>query len=322
MSKKLNPSVIGAFVLVAVALLTFSVVYFGASYFNKEDGRFVSIFQSDAKGLDVGAPVLLRGVKIGTVQHVDVFHDNDEAQFLVRVSGSVNDDAILWTEEDIRAMKEEPEKFGELLMEKGLRARLAMQSLVTGKLVVEMGFFPEAEYYYRGEQHEIPTIPTTIEQLADMLESIKFGEIADNLNHIIDGLDTIVGALDVEAVQGELLETLEAIENLAELLAREAGPVSENLNNTLVSVQQLSEHIDDRIEPVMGEINKAAQSADETFRTATRAAKNIDSMVDENAPLRAELLQTLRNLSGAARSLKDVAEYLERHPESLLKGKQ
>ena len=70
MSKKANPAAIGVFVLAALAIAAGALVVLGSGKLFRESMRIVAFFEGSLSGLDVGAPVELRGVRVGTVTRI------------------------------------------------------------------------------------------------------------------------------------------------------------------------------------------------------------------------------------------------------------
>src|SRR5262249_57896171 len=88
MSKRANPTAIGAFVLGAIALVVFGLITLGGLQLFKKELPFVMFFGGDVGGLDVGAPVEIRGVKIGTVTQIRLFAGTEEIGVYINIDTS------------------------------------------------------------------------------------------------------------------------------------------------------------------------------------------------------------------------------------------
>jgi len=347
MRKRINPTLVGLFVILGIAILIMVILYLGVIRGGGDRMRNVTYFPSETKGLDVGAPVVLQGVQIGRVTDIEVGFDDELEHFYVRVEYESDREIIKWphTLQDRHA--KDPDTTLDEMIGKGLRARLALQSVVTGKLLLELGFFPDTKAYRRGDKGEIPSIPTTIDKLFDELSQIDLQEMAQGIGRIVEGLDKTINDPAIGEILVELKQMLAGINRVVDELQGSIGPVGENLNATLVDIRRLVNHVDDRVDGMAGSIEKAgdqvgelaqsvegqlpplisdlrstARSVDNASSAATRALTKVDILMADNSPLQVELLSSLRNLSAAARSLKNFADYLERHPEALLKGKR
>ncbi len=347
MRKKLNPALVGLFVILAVAILIGVVLYLGV--IRSGDDRIVNVtyFPSETKGLDVGAPVVLQGVQIGRVTDIEVGFDETRQHFYVRVEYETRQNLIRWPRSMKARYRRDQDATLQEMIDKGLRARLALQSVVTGKLLLELGFFPGTESYGRGERREIPSIPTTIDILFDELSKVDLQKMAQGIERIVDGLDKTINDPAIGQTLAELKRMVTGFNRMIADLQAVIGPVGRNLNTTLVDVDRLVRRIDGRVDgvagsieqagngvallaqrvdgqlpPLVGDLRSAARSADHAFVAASRTLQRMDTLMADNSPLQIELLSGLRNLSAAARSLKNFADYLERHPEALLKGKR
>ena len=147
MAKKANPKLIGIFILVAVALLVAGIVIFGSGRFFQEKQRYVLFFEGSIKGLDIGAPVILKGVQIGQVTGIKVVYDPELWSFQSPVHIELFPKRIA----DVKLSEEVSKLYGyergtqemiDLFVQRGLRGQLEMQSFVTGKLMVALDFHP------------------------------------------------------------------------------------------------------------------------------------------------------------------------------------
>ncbi|MCE5336512.1 MAG: MlaD family protein, partial [Desulfobacteraceae bacterium] len=165
MSAKTNPKLIGAFVLGAAALVVAAVVTFGSGKLFSDRERCVLFFDSSVKGLSVGAPVLFRGVKVGSVVDISLVFDSQDVTFRIPVVIEVEFDRVTEAHADPR---KKPDANSERvllkkLIEKGLRAQLNTQSFLTGQLYVMIDLFPDSAVRLTGIKSnyvELPTIPS------------------------------------------------------------------------------------------------------------------------------------------------------------------
>lgn len=336
MSKRANPTAIGAFVVGALALAVVGIITLGGMQLFKKELPFVMFFDGDIGGLDVGAPLEIRGVKIGAVTKIRLFAQN-------KIGVYVNVDPSLLPKEgsirkgDLDAVQE--------MIQGGLRAQLKTQSLLTGLLLVYLDFFPGTPITLVGldpDVREIPTIPTALKQLQARVEKIidKLGAI--NIDDLIRDVSlTLKGAKDLMAspeLKTAILSadttlktattTLKsadtAIQEAQVVLKRLDGKletVGVNTDAALVETRELMAQakkslakIDAQVEPLATSIRDASASAQGTLRT-------VDRSMDGDSRVGYEALRALRDVADAARSLKALADYLEQHPEALLRGK-
>ena len=178
MSKQANKTVIGAFVLGAIALVVAGVLIFGAGRFLKHLNEYVLYFEGSVKGLSVGAPVMFRGVKIGQVTNIALELNVKDLSALVPVMIELDPEKITSVGGDMKAARAKGGQYPFLksLIEKGLKAQLQLQSMVTGQLLVSLELYPDKPIRFagtEGKHPEIPTIPTDIQAFTKKLEGAE-----------------------------------------------------------------------------------------------------------------------------------------------------
>ncbi len=210
MSKKSNPTVIGAFVVGAVVLLAVGVALFGGAELLAKRIIFVAYFTEDTQGLRVGSNVMMNGVHIGFVSDMALLIDRDDFESETEVTMEILPESWVLTEDGVpigdRLISEISHE--ELINIGGLRATLQSESFVTGQLLIDMRFRPETAPVMRGEHAPYPEIPTIRSDIQEALANIKnwmtnFGEkidpeeLADRVNGILRGVDELVNSQDL-----------------------------------------------------------------------------------------------------------------------------
>lgn len=257
-------------------------------------------FDGSVRGLAIGAPVELKGIKVGVVTDIAMALDPKTLNFQVPVAIEVHPDQIL-TPDVLEALDQINEKdsysVGRMLVEKhGLRAQLQTGSLLTGQLFVDLDFYPNLPYMKLktdGKYPEIPTVPSTLDE---------FRRTATNLLEELR-------KLPLDKIAQELLATLEGTKRLTN--SPDLMNAVQKLNATLKDVQKLTYNVNHTMESL-------ATSTEKTL-SAARAALEV---ADPHSPTAVNLAHTLEELAAAARSIRVLADYLEQHPESLVHGKK
>jgi paraquat-inducible protein B len=365
MSKPASKTLIGGFVVGAIALVVAGVLIFGSGKFLRETSKFVMYFDGSVKGLNAGSPVVFRGVKIGEVTDIQLRYNPADLSLTIPVFIEVEPgrfrahdgppakgvsshrylDLLL---ERVHG-RPDPEKQIRLLIERGLRARLQMQSLVTGQLMVELDFHPDKPVKLVGgdtEYPEIPTIPSPLEELSKTIEEAPVKEIFKKLLSAVEGIEGIVNSPEVKETFRSLHLALEDARKLVQNVDGRVEPLSSSIEKTLGDTRKLMRNVNAQVRPLasdikkaVGEYGKLARNVDgqiqplassiETALEEARAALEqgrkalaaAEIHLGEDSPLMYELDNTLREVGGAARSIRLLADYLKRHPEALLKGK-
>lgn len=214
MSKKANKTIIGAFVVGAIALLLTGVLTFGSGLFLKRTSKYVLFFDGSVKGLSVGAPVIFRGVNVGAVRDISLVYDQKTGAVLIPVVIEV----------DLSRVKGAPQRWGysdyRLLIDKGLQARLEIQSIVTGQLMIAFDFYPDKSSRLRGimkDYPELPTLPISPD-ISKILEEIPLKEISEDLVDAVSGINKLVNSEDLQESLSELKNTLKEVTQAARSL--------------------------------------------------------------------------------------------------------
>jgi paraquat-inducible protein B len=331
MSKKASARVIGVFVLGAVTLLVAGVMIFGSGRFFQKKSKFVLFFDGSVKGLTVGAPVLLQGVQIGSVIDIKVIFNPETLGFQTPVYIEILPESIANAKDMAEARKTYEVKAGtqqaiDLFVQRGLRARLEMQSLVTGKLLISLAFHPGTPVYLAGldkQYPEIPTIPTEMKELVKKLEELPIQELVEKATHAVTSLDSLVSSPEVKESISALNLALKDMGALVQSLNREVGPLSASLQGTLGDARKLMNNTDGQVTRLTDSLVKTSEAAESALVEAKTLLVNVDEeIIGERAAMRAQLVRTLEELSQAARAIRLLAEFLEQKPDALLRGKQ
>ena len=156
MAKQASKTVIGVFVVGSIAMLIAAVIIFGSGDLFKERIKFVMFFEDSVKGLAVGAPVIWRGVQVGSVSSIVLQANPKNLTIDVPVVIEFDPDRIEIEGKRSRNPSEELKR----LIAKGLRARMAIQSFVTGSSMIQIEFLPDTPVRLTGLDKEYPEIPT------------------------------------------------------------------------------------------------------------------------------------------------------------------
>ena len=166
MSDKPHTVAIGAFVLGALLIGITFVIFALGSNFGQTRETVVMVFDGSVKGLNVGAPVALRGVQIGQVTRVELMLNGDSLDLIMLVEAQVSG-------ENIKRLGSDTKDVTDALIARGLRAQLKTQSLLTGLLYIQLDFHPDKPPVLadlKSEYTQIPTIPTEMDELISALE--------------------------------------------------------------------------------------------------------------------------------------------------------
>ena len=319
-SKRASPTLVGVFVLGALALAVAGLAVFGSGKLFRRTAQFVMVFGGSVNGLSVGAPVKFRGVQVGSVTkimlslpgmtlpelRIPVFIEIDQ-DLVSKLGGMIN--------------PAEPTSFAALIDE-GLRAQLQLESIVTGVLFVELDLFPGSPvnlYLPKGESGylEIPTQPTLLQEAsqtgADLIAKLRDVDFDGLVNSIRDAARSVGDLAGSPELRQTLVAAREAMVSARDTLT-EIRPRIPALTSGVDSASNRLQGSLKRFDTTLGSLDTALGSLDTTLGSVNR-------LVDPRAPLVYQLTTTLGDLGKAAQSIRELADYLDRNPSAIITGR-
>lgn len=256
MRKEPNKRLIGLFIVSGLSVLLIVIGLFLREkiFYGNNSKTLVMYFEESINGLNVGAPVVFKGVQIGKVADIDLIADTNTLDFSIPVyvrmvqrgKDNINSDEFDTKIELLNA-----------LIDKGLRARLTTQSYLTGLLMIELEMLPDTKIVRRKPKDspylEIPTVLSPIGELSKGIQDLPIRQSVEKFNLFFD-----------------------------------------NLNNKVMP----------QVEQIVTNVNRTVSG---------NKGMSAETMTNLN--------RAINNVSEAARSMRNFTDYLERHPEALLKGK-
>jgi paraquat-inducible protein B len=340
MSKEANKIAIGGFVVGATGLAVLAILVFGSGKIFEKKSMQVLFFEGSVQGLNVGAPVKFRGVDIGMVNSIRLAINPADLQFYVPVYVEIFNNRLSILEESTPDKRfKGDEGMDKLVNELGLRGQLQLQSFVTGQLFINYDFYPETPVRKAGLEkkvYEVPTIPTTLQMLTETAEKIlsdlrkvNFREIVDNIAQTAEGVNELVNSSDLRETVTSFNSAVQDIQKLAQhtdtlvvSINGKVDTVADSFSTTMQDTRELVNNIDKRVNSSASDIEKTLAAVQSSFKKAESLLTEAEKLIAQNSRLRQEIVMTLESLSDASRSMEELADYLQRHPESLIKGKQ
>lgn len=339
MKKRVSATLIGAFVVGGLALLAVAIIGVAGNDLFKRKERAVMHFSGSIYGLQVGAPVVFRGVRIGNVTSIQVLYDKATDSFSIPVVAELERDAV--SRMDGRRAQGDEAPPLPTLVQRGLRAQLSMQSLLTGLLYVDLDLRPETTAALRGGYEgaiEIPTAATAIQNLKHQLDGMDFRRLFEDVSVIAGSVRGLASGPQLKKAFDDLEQITGHLRQIAAKVDQRIGPLADNAQKTLVDASAAFDRIGGAADGVNATakrfdttaerasallapdselVKKVQDAANELSRTATalRQAASGDSTLMRNAE------RTLQDVSRAARALRELADSLERRPESLIRGR-
>ena len=337
---------VGALALLGTGLLALALVWVGGGWFVATE-RATMRFDASVYGLQPGAPVVLRGVRVGWV--VSVGLDNDAAGALRLPVVAAFDRAPL------QALVDGPRGEGTqpllaALVRRGLVARLASQSLLTGLLYVDLDFDPAragaaAATAATGAEVLIPTAPPAMQGLRTGLEQLDLARLGQDLAATAVALRRLLEDPRLGDAFASTAHAARSVESLATTLQRELVPLARTTRAAAAELRRVLDELQPaaqaaapalrsleaasaRLGDAAGEIGALARSGAplvaDLRRTAdamTGAAGAVRGTLGEDSPLRLRADEALAETARAAQALRELAELLEKHPSAIVWGR-
>jgi paraquat-inducible protein B len=327
MSKQANKTVIGIFVVGAIALVVIAIVVLGSGKFFKQTLKAVCYFEGSVGGLNIGAPVVFRGVRVGSVTDVILSLDTKKLLFLIPVYIEIEPDKF-------SVIGVRPKQLGENLktfIDRGLRASLETQSLVTGQMEVGLDLKPDKPAIFVGidtKTPEIPTVPTPMQELAKKIEKIPIDEIFDKLNTTIGSINKLVSSPEIVKAIESVSLAVGDVRKLVQNVDNRVGPLVSTVEGTVNDYGKLARNADSKIDTLslglgdtIKEIQKAVSSIEKTLGEVQGTLGEAKRTLSEDSTLSYEITETLLEIQKGARSIRLLADGLKRQPESVIWGK-
>lgn len=337
MSRQANPAVIGGFVVGAVTLVIAGILIFGSGKFFSNVAPCVMYFEGDVQGLRIGAPVNFRGVQVGAVTAVKARYEQENQNIRIPVYVEIRPDGVEAQNKEERS----PVEILQILIERGLRGQLQVESMVTGQLFVQLDMHTNvpaktAEKDPSTHLLEIPTIPTrfqevqqTVQKAIDKIAQLPLEQIVVNLEGALSNINRIVGSPEVIEATRNLNATLASVQQLLHNFDKQVEPLTTNLAKTTEHVGKLVQNADTQMHVLTTTFNETALTFKDTAAAARGALDqtketlvSVQDFTAQSSPLHYEMVRALRELSDSARSLRVLADYLEQNPSSIVFGKK
>jgi paraquat-inducible protein B len=322
--------------------------------------HFVVVFEGSLHGLSVGAPVTFRGVPIGEVVAITpiaTIREGAPAQLEIMVTLELRRGVLRDARGEMLDLGPMSDKaMGHLLDESGVRAQLTLQSVLTGQLYVDLDSYPGSPLKKAdvvAPYPQLATVETGLKKLGKAIESLPIDQLASDALTVLASIDRRFNSPEVDQILASLAAAASALEHTLrraeaqvdllatsvraaadattgamhqaeQTLAFESGMPGKVATSLVATLDQARETLSLEKGPageVIRTLTRAAESADHALREVRVAASEAREMLDDRSAARQGVQTLIEELAAAARSLRVLADYLERHPEALLQGK-
>ncbi len=322
----------------------------GGGAWRRDTLSYVMFFEGSVNGLRVGAPVTFRGVKVGSVKDILLEVSEEREEILIPVYIELEHRRVILREGDLAVgSRQSPSQFIDLLVQRGLRGQLQMQSVLTGQLMIQLDLFPNSQPRLLGTAKgvaELPTVPSPLTVIARRIESLPLEEIVRQIASITGGLDKIVNSEETRKTLEELTAVMVDLRELLVMVQEGFPALGARLDQTMGTASQFLATADDSLKELTPPLKLAVVQIERTAALDTgRPAELVDlfgqtavaamatlGRIDQavaalerevagDTAIRWQLRSALEELAAAARAVRSASAFLERHPETLLRGK-
>lgn len=321
MSRRANPVLIGGFVIGGAVLAVIAIVVFGSGQLFRDTRTFISFFEGSVSGLDVGSVVRFRGIDVGSVQDVllDLPNVGRDGRDL-RIAVIYDLDRANLESRGATARLDDPFDI-DTLIALGIHAELATESLVTGRKYIALDLDPDQPFAMEpvpgAPYPEIPTVTTGLERIEEeaysliaQLGAVRLDTLVTVATEAFGQIGELAGSADLAAAVGRLPETIG------------------RLDATITDLQALLVRVDSSLTPMSEGVRRTSEQATATFQQLDATLADVGvvldgmgGMLEPQSPLFVQFERAMTDLSGASRALRDLADYLERNPSALIRGR-
>ena len=309
---------IGAFIVGAIFVVFITLLFLSGGKIFSDKERVIMYFVGSVQGLQIGAPIKLKGVVLGEITDIQINFQSDDKSVLTAVTADLALERI--NRKGLNVTRE----FFEEAVTQGLRAQLNFQSFLTGLLYVELDFFPDVpaqRYGFQNKHMELPTVPTAFEEISKNLQEINIKGLVENLDKLTLQFSQLVEGGDIQQTLGSFKTAADSMAKASNSLTDDISALSQNLTNTSNELNQLLTTFNQHAPDIANNVNMNLLQLQQSLQQFNKTAQSLDSTFSEDSPLVYQLNRTLKDVSRSATALRNLSDTLEQQPEALLRGK-
>jgi len=340
--KRANTKLIGIFVFGAFLLIIGSIFLFSSR--NVFQKNFYAYFEQDVSGVDIGAPMKFSGIEVGSVKEIVGIYNTKTNVVTPRILVEFHPETL----KGAKVAKGEYTLF-KPLVDQGMRASLKSQSFLTGQLYVSLDFYENRAIRTLGSEDdkypEMPTIDSGLGEIFKAFQDLPLDALVVQLTDTLDSLDkvlanegisqsasylpTLLADADTMLKAIGMFTTKELPITTAQLRATlktggsSVSALTDKLTNeTLVTLDDSMKTLTEQLsQETLVNLSATMKQFDVTMRQLESTLGTAQVQLDPNSPLSNELTTMLREMKLTAAQLRTFTQYLESHPEALLRGR-
>lgn len=316
------PAVIGGFVLGGTLLVVAAVVLFGNLRLFSPTISASVVFTGSVAGLAIGAPVTFRGVNVGSVVDITIEFDAKTHTAYIPVQ-------IILEPDHVRIAKDGRSGPARLstMIERGLRAELYTQSVVTGQSDIDLDFdaaVPATLHPDMAKFLEIPTRQSPMDKIENAITNLPLRELADNANATLKSLRSLSGKLesDVPSLIASVKSTSDRASGAINTMVHTVDDLQGKLTITLAAITTLATTGTRVLDQRSVELHTLLVSANQGILQAGDVVGNLKGLTSNRAAARVNIESALRDLAASAAALRGLTNDVEHNPQLLLTGRR
>lgn len=321
MKIRLNPLLLGAFITGAFALAIALLLGLGPVSLFHPVGHFTFYLPRSDQGVTMGTAVSLDGVRVGQVERVRIFYDRANHQSLVGVTCRISKDLL--TDLQGRPIRLTDRHTLTNLVSQGLVAQVQTTGLVGAKYI-ELGFDPAAKPIVLANLPSspypvIPTVPSTMSELTGSISGIlanirqiDFHALMQQVNGVLVAARGQINELGTNQLTDHLSAAAQSFGNF--MNSSDLHGAVTRLRDAAVNFQNLVTNINAQVRPVGTNLNA-------TLVSARQSVQELHDLLTLRNQLGEQTQELLQQLNQTARSIEQLSDFLQRHPNALLTGR-
>jgi paraquat-inducible protein B len=261
---------------------------------------YVAYFPGSVHGLEEGSSVELQGMRVGQVTDVHLAYDNNTGTLRAPVTFQIDPTQLPLSKDQPKPSIDAVNQAMDRLVQKGLRARMGSANLLTGQRLIQLEFVSDAQAATVDYSGAVPQVPTVASGDLDAL-SVSANEFMDKLaklpiTEIGMALHNVIAHVDQATAGPEL------------------GRAVKSLDRSLTNLDQITQQANKQVGPTLESLHRTADAADQTLEAAQR-------LLGAGGDRSRDLPALIHELTDSMRSIRALADYLDQHPEALLRGR-
>jgi paraquat-inducible protein B len=321
---KTHPRLVGAFVLGAIALVLAAIVALSSGSWLARKDYFTVYFPGSVRGLNTGAAVTFRGVKVGKVDDVKAFLTGRpdpliQIEVVIEIWGNVVETPEGMPQPFARAGSSA--EFAQGLINRGVRARMMSQSLLTGQKYIELDFLPREPARFAGLRPRYPELPTTptamdrmsqkVEDLFERISDLPLDRMLENLERALQSLRTLLESPDLNAAIVGARRSTETLQ-----------PLLQDTRSAVGDARRLMDTLGSEAKDTGGEARETVRQARARLERLEGALASLENTLRGADDTRMTAAQTLDELNRTLKAVRNLVDYIQTHPEAVVLGKE